>query len=108
MRSPRWRHARSRVTPFERLPTPERPWPRRDPSHTSPILEAAMAARKRNGPDPRPPSPRHLPVVQPDAAGIDVGSAEHWVAVAPDRDPRPVRRFAAFTADLGRLADWLA
>lgn len=67
-----------------------------------------MAARKRKGPAPRPVSPRDLPVVQPDAAGIDVGSAEHWVAVAPGRDPRPVRRFAAFTADLEHLADWLA
>ena len=51
---------------------------------------------------------QHLPVLQPDAAGIDVGSAEHWVAVPPDRDAEPVRRFAAFTADLARLADWLA
>ena len=51
---------------------------------------------------------QHLPVLQPDAAGVDVGSAEHWVAVPPDRDPEPVRRFAAFTADLARLADWLA
>ena len=67
-----------------------------------------MSARKRNLPRPRPTPARHLPVVQPDAAGIDVGSAEHWVAVAPGRDPTPVRRFAAFTADLGRLADWLA
>jgi len=67
-----------------------------------------MAARKRQDTAPRPPSPRDLPVVQLDAAGIDVGAAEHWVAVAPGRDPRPVRRFAAFTADLNRLADWLA
>ncbi len=52
-------------------------------------------------------SVQHLPVVQPDAAGIDIGSAEHWVAVGPDRDAQPVRRFAAFTADLVRLADWL-
>jgi transposase len=28
--------------------------------------------------------------------------------VPPRRDPHPVRRFAAFTADLDRLADWLA
>jgi len=67
-----------------------------------------MAARKSQGPAPRPPAPRDLPVVQPDAAGIDIGAAEHWVAVAPGRDPRPVRRFAAFTADLEHLADWLA
>jgi transposase len=65
-----------------------------------------MAARKRKAP-PSQRTTRELPVVQPDAAGIDVGSAEHWVAVAPGRDPRPVRRFAAFTADLEHLADWL-
>jgi transposase len=35
-----------------------------------------------------------LQVVHPDAAAVDVGSAEHWVAVPPDRDPEPVRRFA--------------
>jgi transposase len=42
------------------------------------------------------------------AAGIDVGSEFHFVAVPPDRDCQPVRRFAAFTADLQALADWLA
>jgi transposase len=68
-----------------------------------------MSTRKRaTSPSPRAPTPRELPVVRPDAAGIDVGSAEHWVAVPPGRDAHPVRRFAAFTADLGRLADWLA
>ncbi len=29
------------------------------------------------------------------------------MAVRPDRDPQPVRRFECFTADLYRLADWL-
>jgi hypothetical protein len=32
-----------------------------------------------------------LEVVHPDAAGIDVGSASHFVAVPPDREERPVR-----------------
>jgi transposase len=77
------------------------------------ILEDVIAQRKRNPrPDPKnlttTATTRHLPIVQPDAAGIDVGSAEHFVAVPADRDPSPVRRFAAFTADLNRLADWLA
>lgn len=48
-----------------------------------------------------------LEVVHPDAAGIDVGNQAHYVAVRPDRDPQPVRRFECFTADLYRLADWL-
>jgi transposase len=48
-----------------------------------------------------------LEVVHPHAAGIDVGNSTHYVAVRPDRDPDPVRRFDCFTADLHRLADWL-
>jgi transposase len=40
-------------------------------------------------------------------AGIDCGSAEHFVAVPPDRDPTPVQSFPTFTTDLLRLADWL-
>ena len=45
--------------------------------------------------------------MHPNAAGIDIGSASHYVAVPPDRDDEPVREFASFTADLNRLADWL-
>jgi transposase len=41
------------------------------------------------------------------AAGIDIGSGEHWVSVPADRDPQPVRRFGCFTPDLQALADWL-
>lgn len=48
-----------------------------------------------------------LSVMYPDAAGIDVGSGAHFVAVSPDRDEQPVREFASFTADLNALADWL-
>ncbi len=48
-----------------------------------------------------------LDVVHPCAAGIDVGNSAHYVAVRPDRDPEPVRRFECFTADLHRMADWL-
>lgn len=45
--------------------------------------------------------------INPNAAGIDCGSAEHYVAVPPDRDPNPVQAFTTFTSDLLRLADWL-
>jgi hypothetical protein len=48
-----------------------------------------------------------LDVIHPNAAGIDVGNSTHYVAVRPDRDPTPVRRFDCFTVDLQRLADWL-
>src|SRR6201994_109929 len=48
-----------------------------------------------------------LPILHPDAAGIDVGASELYVAVAADRDPHPVRSFPTFTRDLHVLADWL-
>ncbi|MBI1959081.1 MAG: IS110 family transposase [Candidatus Rokubacteria bacterium] len=45
--------------------------------------------------------------MNPNAAGIDCGAAEHYVAVPADRDPTPVRAFPTVTAGLHRLADWL-
>jgi transposase len=48
-----------------------------------------------------------LEIVHPDAAGIDIGGSEHWVAISPDRDSEPVRRFGTFTADLHEMARWL-
>jgi transposase len=53
-------------------------------------------------------SPALLERIQPDAAGIDCGAESHYVAVPPDRDAEPVRQFRTFTADLHRLAEWLA
>jgi len=41
-----------------------------------------------------------LDVVHPNAAGIDIGNASHYVAVPPDRDAEPVRTFECFTEDL--------
>ncbi len=48
-----------------------------------------------------------LDVVHPNAAGIDVGNSEHYVAIAPGRSADPVRRFGCFTADLKDLAQFL-
>src|ERR1017187_4701232 len=48
-----------------------------------------------------------LQIVHPDAAGIDVGNASHFVAVPAGRDPHPVREFGSWTADLRRMAAWL-
>ena len=42
------------------------------------------------------------------AAGIDIGSTFHVVAVSRDAADEPVRRFDSFTGDLYALADWLA
>jgi transposase len=55
----------------------------------------------------RPKSLDTLANVHPNAAGIDIGSREIWVAVRPDREGETTRRFATFTPDLHPLADWL-
>ena len=52
--------------------------------------------------------PAELSQVNLDAAGVDVGASSHFVAVSAARAEPPVQEFAAFTADLYRLADWLA
>jgi transposase len=48
-----------------------------------------------------------LPVMRPDAAGIDIGATEIFVAVPVDRAAENVRSFPSFTQDLYALADWL-
>ena len=66
------------------------------------ILEAVMS-RGKSGAEPAGLSQLNL-----NAAGIDVGASSHFAAAPQDRWEQPVREFEAFTADLYRLADWLA
>jgi transposase len=47
------------------------------------------------------------PIIEPNAAGIDIGAREMFVAVPADRDEDSVRVFATFTEDLEELAQWL-
>jgi transposase len=47
------------------------------------------------------------PVLNPNAAGIDIGATTIFVAVPDDRAPQPVRAFGTCTADLSARADWL-
>ena len=51
--------------------------------------------------------PKHLQQLNLFAAGIDIGSKSHFVAVPEGADEKPVREFECFTADLHRLVDWL-
>ena len=46
-----------------------------------------------------------MEVVNPQAAGIDVGSRSHWVAVG--QDEKDIREFGVFSEDLLALAIWL-
>jgi len=48
-----------------------------------------------------------LEQINRNAAGIDIGAEEVYVAVPPGRDEESVRTFPTFTADLQRMADWL-
>ena len=48
-----------------------------------------------------------LPLIEPNAAGIDIAHREHWCAVPADRCEKPVRPFGTFTEDLEKMADWL-
>lgn len=58
-------------------------------------------------PKRKPGKATSLRRVNPHAAGIDVGSASHWVAVDPSLTPEPVQEFAAYTQALQAMADWL-
>jgi transposase len=70
------------------------------------MMENAMAQRNLSS---KPSKSRQtLSLTHPNAAGIDIGSARHFVAVPPDRDDEAVREFRSFTADLNSLADWLS
>ena len=60
-----------------------------------------MSRRKRN----KESRKAALPLLSPNAAGVDIGAREIFVAVPPDRDPESVRSYATFTEDLHRLAD---
>lgn len=49
----------------------------------------------------------NLSLINPNAAGIDIGADRHWVSVPVGRERENVRSFACFTADLYAMADWL-
>jgi transposase len=70
-------------------------------------MKSKKQAKQKNRPRNKQVDWKALDIVHPDAAGIDIGGSEHWVAISPDRDEHPIRCFECFTADLQELADWL-
>jgi len=46
-----------------------------------------------------------MEIINPQAAGIDVGSRSHWVAVG--QSEQDVREYGVFNEDLFAMADWL-
>ena len=63
--------------------------------------------KRRTKAKARGPQDDYVKLMTPNAAGIDLGAKEHWVAVPADRDSQPVRPFGCFTADLYAMAEWL-
>ncbi len=68
-----------------------------------------MARKQKNGKTKkRKRQPRSLKTIQPNAAGIDLGSCEHWVAGPPlPVGSTNVERFGTTPPALLRLADWI-
>lgn len=64
-----------------------------------------MPSRRKKQPAPGRLSP--APILEANAAGIDIGATEIHIAVPADRDAQPVRKFTTFTEDLMAAADWL-
>lgn len=90
-------HVQAGSDPLRRLPRLARFW-------KGPLMSSAPTPP--TGKRKRQPcvTPR---VVQPHAAGIDIGATELYVALPADRAEVTVRSFSTFTADLYELAAWL-
>ena len=48
-----------------------------------------------------------FPLIRPNAAGLDIGSREHFVAVPEGRSTATVRSFGCTTSELREMAAWL-
>jgi len=52
-------------------------------------MKSKKQAKQKNRPRNKQVDWKALDIVHPDAAGIDIGGSEHWVAISPDRDETP-------------------
>ena len=71
------------------------------------MKQNSASASQKSRSDRRVQFAPSLPPLHPDAAGIDLGAREHWVAVPADRSASPVRKFGCYTPDLHAMAAWL-
>jgi transposase len=75
---------------------------------TNPILREPMSRKRKSNPKSNPKTGASLlSCLNLNAAGIDIGATEIYIAVPGDRDPQPVRCFPTFTEDLHAAAAWL-
>src|SRR5260370_21116518 len=70
----------------------------------NPNPERAMSRKRKSNKKTGAPV---LLCLNPNAAGVDIGATEIYIAAPGDRDLQPVRGFATFTEDLHAAADWL-
>jgi hypothetical protein len=63
----------------------------------------SLAVEKRNSGGKKRVTSK-MTMINPDVAGIDLGSEEHWVCVPADRAEENVRHFGAIPAN---SANWL-
>src|SRR6266850_748189 len=68
-------------------------------------MKKSISKRKKS--TPKVSIDQNWSVLNPNAAGIDLGSREHWVAVPPEREAQSVRCFGTTTPELEALAEWL-
>jgi transposase len=64
-----------------------------------------MSRKRKN--NQKKPSALMLHSLNPNAAGVDIGATQIYIAAPVDRDPQPVRQFSTFTEDLHAAAAWL-
>jgi len=74
---------------------------------TSKAKQTRLKRRRPKHTHQRGAPQQSIPVQEANAAGIDVGAREMYVAIPADRDAEPVRVFPTYTCDLEALADWL-
>lgn len=55
----------------------------------------------------KPSGSTSMRMIHSDAAGVDLGSKSHFVALPPERSDVCVREFGCFTEDLEAMASWL-
>jgi transposase len=80
-----------------------------DPPPAPPAPSGRSARKAKRGKARRPAKDptAGLSVLNPNAAGIDVGASEHWVSIPPERAGRTTRCFGCTTVELQQLVAWL-
>ena len=67
----------------------------------------SIKSKNKTRPIPKIGLPKHLEHINTMAAGIDIGSKSHFVAIPEGCADVCVREFQSFTSDLHELANWL-